>query len=301
MHRIVIKRNKLSYLTWEKHHSTGTLLLKIVNKLLTSFDNNVPCVALLLDLGAAFDTVDHKKLLDILYCDLGVVGTAYEWFKSFLTNRTLHVKIGEAFSDEASLPYGIPQGSVLGPPLFNIYTKPLYKHIEPSNFDIDGYAYDHQLLKQFILSLQKYSLTEGIQKCLNFISDWMSEYFLRLNPDKTKIIVFAPPSIRKEIKIGGTFLDGQCIRFVDSAKHLGVLLDSELSFGKQVTKVVKSCFSIIRKLSSISFYLSQDDLNTLVCAYIFSQIDYCNSLYFGLNSSLLKSYNMFKIARLAWL
>ena len=83
----------------------------------------------------------------------------------------------------------------------------------------------------------------------------MSEYFLRLNPDKTKIIVFAPPSIRKEIKIGGTFLDGQGIHF-----------DSELSFGKQITKV------------SISFYLSQDDLNTLVCAYVFSQIDYCNSL-----------------------
>ena len=113
---------------------------------------------------------------------------------------------------------GIPQGSVLGPPLFNIYTKPLYKHIEPSNFDIDGYADDHQLLKQFILSLQKYSLTEGIQKCLNFISDWMSEYFLRLNPDKTKIIVFVPPSIRMEIKIGGTFLDGQCV-FVSSIRQ----------------------------------------------------------------------------------
>ena len=273
---------------YKKHHSTETLLLKIVNNLLTSFDNNIPCVVLLLDLSAAFDTVDHKKLLDILYCDLGVVGTAYEWFKSFLTNRTLCVKIGEAFSDEASLPYGVPQGSVLGPPLFNIYIKPLYKHIEPSNFDIDGYADDHQLLKQFIPSLQKYSLTEGIQKCLNFISDWMNEYFLRLNADKTKIIVFAPPSIRKEIKIGGTFLDGKCIRFVDSAKNLGVLLDSELSFGKQITKVVKSCFSIIRKLSSISFYLSQDDLKTLVCAYVFSQIDYCNSLYFGLNSSLFK-------------
>ena len=66
-----------------------------------------------------------------------------------------------------------------------------------------------------------------------------------------------------------------CIRFVDSAKNVGVLLDSELSFGKQVTKVVKYCFRIIRKLSSISFYLSQDDLNTLVCAYVFSQIDYC--------------------------
>ena len=71
-------------------------------------------------------------------------------------------------------------------------------------------------------------------------------------------------------------------------KTWGVLLDSELSFENQVTKVVKSCFGIIRKLSSISFYLNPNDLNTLVCAYIFSQIDYCNVLYFGLNTSLIK-------------
>ena len=97
--------NSTKQFGYKKDHSTKTLLLKIVNKLLTSFDNNIPCVVLLLDLSAAFDTVNHKKLLDILYCDLRVVGTAYEWFKSFLTNRTLHVKIGEAFSDEASLPF----------------------------------------------------------------------------------------------------------------------------------------------------------------------------------------------------
>ena len=73
--------NSVKQFGYKKHHSTETLLLKIVNKLLPSVDNNIPCVALLLDLSAVFDTVDHKKLLDILYCDLGVVGTAYEWFK----------------------------------------------------------------------------------------------------------------------------------------------------------------------------------------------------------------------------
>ena len=72
-------------------------------------------------------------------------------------------------------------------------------------------------------------------------------------------------------------------------------MDSELSFEKQITKVVKSCFGIIRKLSSISFYLSPDDLNTLVCAYVF-----CNVLYFGLNCTVVKKSNMYKIVLLGW-
>lgn len=77
------------------------------------------------------------------------------------------------------------------------------------------------------------------------------------------------------------------MRFVDSAKNLGVILDSELSFESQVNKVVKSCFCILRKLSSIKHFLSKDNLQSLTCSYIFSQIDYCNSLYYKLNTTTL--------------
>ena len=120
------------------------------------------------------------------------------------------------------------------------------------------------------------------------ISQWMNDHFLCLNQDKTKILVIAPPCVKKEIIIGGMFLDDHCIRFVDSAKKLGIFLVSELSFNHQINRVVKSYFNILRKLSSIRHFLSSEHLKSLVCSYIFSQIDYCNSLYFGINLQSIK-------------
>lgn len=79
-----------------------------------------------------------------------------------------------------------------------------------------------------------------------------------------------------------------CIRFVDSAKNLGIILDAKLTFEGQINKVVKSCFMALRKLSSIKLYLSEPDLKTLVCSLVFSQIDYCNCLYYKLNATSLK-------------
>ena len=248
----------------------------------------MPSVVLLLDLSAAFDTVDHEKLLKILYTDIGIRGKAYSWCKSFLTNRTFRVKIGEAYSDEETLLFGVAQGSVLGPRFFNIYTRPLYRYMEPTGFEIDGFADDNQLMKHFLPRLQCYALGKSIQDCLSHILQWMNEYFLRLNQDKTKILVIAPPSIRKEIIIGGVFLNNTCIRFVDSAKNLGFILDSELVFDQHVNKVVKACYMVIRQLSSIKSFLSTTNMNTLICTKVFSQLDYCNCLYFGISASSIK-------------
>lgn len=268
---------------YKKYHSTESLLLKIVDKLLFSCDDNMPSVVLLLDLSAAFDTVDHKKLLETLYNEIGIRGKAYNWCKSFLTNRTFRVKIGDAYSEVEMLLFGVAQGSVLGPRFFNVYTRSLDKCIEPTKFDIDGFADDNQLMKRFLPVLQSYALADSIQYCLNCIFQWMNEHFLRLNQDKTKIMVVAPPSLSKEIRIRGMFMNDTCIRFVESAKNLGVILDTALSFDNQINKVVKSCFMLIRKLSSIKQFLSSTQLQMLVCTNIFSQLDYCNSLYYGIS------------------
>ena len=99
--------------------------------------------------------------------------------------------------------------------------------------------------------------------------------------------MIAPPSVQKQIFIKGVFLAGVCIRFVDSAKNLGVVLDNVLSFESQVNKVVKASYLIIKKLHQIKGYLSEDQLKQLVCADVFSNIDYCNSLYYGMNSGLV--------------
>ena len=205
---------------YSKNHSTEHLLLKVVNDLYLAFDQSQPTVVVLLDLSAAFDTVDHSKLLYILEHEIGIIGTSLRWFESFLKGRGQKVKIGEEYSEILELLYGVAQGSVLGPQLFKIYIRSLYKYVEPTKYTIEGFADDHQLIKQFLISLQVKALGVNIQDLLLHIGEWMNEYFLCLNQSKTKILVIAPPSLQPEIIIRGVFLENTCIRFVDSAKNL---------------------------------------------------------------------------------
>ena len=88
--------------------------------------------------------------------------------------------------------------------------------------------------------------------------------------------------------VRGTFINGDCVRFVHLAKNLGVVLDDILSFGEQILKVVQSCYFTIRTLARIKCFLTPVQLHMAICAYVFSRVDYCNCLYFGTNSHLLR-------------
>ena len=265
---------------YKEGHSTETLLVAAVNELLVSCDAGLPSVVMLLDLSAAFDTVDQSKLISILKEEIGIDGTALRWFESFIIGRTQRVKIRDAYSEVGELLYGEAQGSVLGPPLFNIYIRSLKKHVDPSKFTILGFADDHQLIKSFLPVLQVQALDGDINKCFDLITEWMDSYYLRLNATKTKILIIMPPSLRDTIKIQGTFLKGSCIRFDHSAKNLGVIIDDGLTFSEHVGKVVTSCNMTIRKLSKIKEFLTFDQLRTAVSSFIFMSLDYCNSFLY---------------------
>ena len=150
---------------------------------------------MLLDLSAAFDTVDHHKLLEILHKEIGITGTPLKWFKSFLIGRCQRVKVGDKESFEVIIKFGVPQGSVLGPVLFNIYIRSLYATIRRMNFNVHGYADAHQGYKSF-KCVDEYSvLAHEVPKCFNDISDWMNYHYLQLNPGKTEFIVFGTPAV----------------------------------------------------------------------------------------------------------
>ena len=272
---------------YKRNHSTELLLTKVVNDLLLGCDQKIPSIVMFLDLSAAFDTVDQKKLVNILRDQIGIRGIALKWFESFLCGRTQKVKIGDEYSLDEELDFGVAQGSILGPKLYNIYTRPFPDQLRVVSVSVEGYADAHQLQKKFNLIYQVEVLEEGINETFKVIESWMRENFLKLNSSKTKIMIVAPKCIKREIIINGTFIKGNCVRFVDCAKNLGVLLDSVLSFDLQVQKVVSTCFHTIRQLSRIKYFLNTEQLQQLVCSLVLSKIDYCNILYYGLKAETI--------------
>ncbi|WP_293703560.1 reverse transcriptase domain-containing protein, partial [Thiolapillus sp.] len=135
---------------YKPHHSTETALLKIVNDLLTALDNGKICFLTLLALSAAFDTIDHNILLHRLEHTFGISDSALSWFRSYLSDRTQIVTVNGLRSDEAPLSLGVPQGSVLGPVLFVLYTQPLFELIKKHSIQHHAFADDNQLYKETV-------------------------------------------------------------------------------------------------------------------------------------------------------
>ena len=110
---------------YRERHSTETALLKVQSDILTALDSESGAVLLMLDLSAAFDTIDHGILLSRLNGLYGISGDALDWFKSYLSNCVQRVIIGDTVSECKDLNFGVPQGSVLGPKIYCMYTKPI--------------------------------------------------------------------------------------------------------------------------------------------------------------------------------
>ena len=185
----------------------------------------------LLDLSAAFDTIDHATLTDRLSDWYGISGQAQICFFSYLQNRHLSVTL----SDKVTLSYGVPQGSVLGPVLFTLYTTPLSAII--SSFDINHHIYadDTQIYMCLSVSNTKESL-EKLQHCLMGVSAWMTGSKLKLNPSKTEFLLIGAKMQREEfLNNFPCLLLGQDTNPSTSAKNLGVLFDSSLIFLKHIS------------------------------------------------------------------
>ena len=151
---------------------------------MTSFLHLNVSLLTLFDLSAAFDTTDHCILLDRLQHMYGISNTALSWLSSYLTNRTQSVIVDDHISQVSSLPYGVPQGSVLVPVLFILHTKPIFDLIQCNKIESQSFADDTQL-QVSVPPSNIQSTVSSLETCLSDIQTWMLENKLKLNNDKT--------------------------------------------------------------------------------------------------------------------
>ena len=169
-------------------HSTETALLNMMNDILHALNNGDATVVTLLDLSAAFDTIDHNILCQRLEHLYGISGTPLNWFRSYLSNRTQTVTINNKLSQPTLLKFGVPQGSVLGPILFILYTKPLTTLIRRHSISNQSFADDTQL-HDSCRPDQIDTSVQGMQDCISDVKTWMTSNKLKLNDDKTECLL----------------------------------------------------------------------------------------------------------------
>ena len=268
-------------------HSTETALLKVSSDLLQASDEGKVSLLTLLDLSAAFDTIDHSILLERLNISFGLSDIVLKWFESYMCNRHQTVVVGEHKSSPSLLDYGVPQDSVLGPVLFSLYSQSLSSILRDHDFNYHFYADDSQLQTSFEKSQVK-SVTDSLSDCLTDVSAWMVVNKLKLNENKTEVIVTGTPSNVQAVNLSSLKICGQEIHTTSTVKNLGVLLDSGLSMDKHISHLRKTCYHELRKISHIRPYLSKESTTKLVCSLVTSRLDYCNALLAGLPDCKLK-------------
>ena len=171
---------------YQKEHSTETALLHVQNDILQAVDDNCAVILVLLDLSAAFDTVDHQVLPLRLETRIGIKDKALSWFRSYLMNRTQYVCIQGVKSSGKRLNCGVPQGSVLGPDLFSIYTLPVGDIVRKYGLCHMFYADDGQLYIVFRPTRGGTEIAKSvIETCICEVRAWMAENFLMFNDGKT--------------------------------------------------------------------------------------------------------------------
>jgi hypothetical protein len=179
------------------------------------------------------------------------------------------------------LKYGVPQGSVLGPLLFIMYTGELETIISKYGLISYSYADDCQIFF-YCNPGEAQQLSTTVAECIGKVSEWMSSNRLKLNPTKTEFIWAATHKRQhlidgKPINISGTdILTASCV------KLLGYYIDSDISMATQINRTVRSCFFQLRQIRAIRRNLPLDVAKSLVNAFVVSRLDYCNGLYANL-------------------
>lgn len=264
-------------------HSTETAVLAVHNDLVRAVDNGQVSLLVLLDLSAAFDTVDHPILLSVLSSRFSVIDTAFSWFKSYLSDRTQSFIYAGHQTSSFPVYCSVPQGSVLGPVEFIVYTEDISELLTGHEVQSHLYADDTQLYASCRAD-DIDAVRTRLSDCVADIAVWCASRRLQLNASKTEAIWFGSHANLAKLKNHDCLVHvgSESIKPSTVVRDLGVHLDEELTMKQHVAKVAASCFYHIRRLRQIRRRVGTEVTTQLVLAFITSRLDYCNSVLAGL-------------------
>ena len=247
-------------------------------------DQQEVTLLVLLDLSAAFDTIDHEILFDTLESEFGVIGNALKWIKSFLSHRKQRVNVKQEFSTKFTMSCGIPQGSCLGPVLFLLYTSQLFQTIDKHLPSSHGYADDTQLYLSFSPGSQvvQDQAIQIISNCIDEVRAWLVSRKLMFNDTKTEFLIIGTRQQLTKVSIDSIGVCDARTKPAQSVGNLGSWFDKHMSIDVHVGKVCSKAFRGLYNIRQIRKFLSIESTKTLVHAFVTSHLDYCNSLWFGI-------------------
>ena len=280
----VLERNTLLHSCqagFRKQHSADDQVLVLENEIRRSLSLGHCCIVVFLDLSGAFDAVDHRSVLFKL-SKMGISGRILGWLQSYLADRSFRVLYRGNVSDDKPSSTGVPQGGILSPLLFNVLMSdiPILNGIKASVFADDiafcASGIDHQR------SLYK------AQEQLNTIIQWTKTWGQKLNPSKTKAMIFSETTENPSNLI----IEGQVVEYVDGHKFLGLTFDApQLTWNKHINKLKIDCLKRVSIMKSITHHQWGSDRKTLIMIYkslIRSKLDYGCQFYGCAKNEYLK-------------
>ena len=271
---------------YSKHQSTETILLRVHSDILNNIDQKKVTLLVMLDLSAAFDTLDMDILSNIFKSKFKIEGNVAIWFSEYLTNRHQRIHINGVLSDKFQVEYGVPQGSVAGPVTFLSYLSSPYELIETYLPDVGGFADDNQLYLAFQPTQQGESdVLEETSTCIAAIRKWMLQHRLKINDGKTEVLFLGSKHQLNKVGLDTFTVGNTTVNVVDKVRNLGVIFDRELKMKEHISAVCSKGFHQLYRLRQIRRYLDNDTMCTLVHAFVTSHLDYGNAMFYNLPQS----------------
>ena len=283
LHKTKSDHSGCSYASQNKDHSTTLAIMEIHENIINTLVKGSYIAGLYLDLSKAFDTVDHEILVSKLE-HYGIRGPPLKWFHSYLKNRTQYTLANGTKSDVRNINYGVPQGSVLGPLLFLLYTNDMPNCL-PESHKTRLFADDSNI---FITSQSPYTLKNELKTAIGRILRWLEDNKLTVNLNKTQYSIFQTKNMNIPDWLNNIKINNNTIKRVHSARFLGIILDEKLKWDDHVKQLSESLSQIINAFKIIKNYVPEDKKRMLYYAYIYSRIQYGIEMYGTASKKLIK-------------